>query len=146
MAITFHLLGRRIHRLGRERGLVTPAELVASVYGSRPLAALFALVMIVFTVPYIALQPMAGGFVLHELFGIPQAAGAALVTAVIVLYVLRGGLRAVAWTDVFQGLLMFALLAIAFATVAARLGGPEAAHDALRETHPALLSLSLIHI
>ena len=140
MAITFHLLGRRIHLLGRERGLVTPAELVASVYGSRPLAALFALVMIVFTVPYIALQPMAGGYVLRELFGIPQAAGAAIVTAVIVAYVLRGGLRAVAWTDAFQGLLMIVLLAVAFVTVASRLGGFRAIHDALREAHPALLS------
>ncbi|MBN1885421.1 MAG: sodium:solute symporter family protein [Candidatus Krumholzibacteriota bacterium] len=140
MALSFWVVGRKIHLIGRERGLVTPAELVSFLYGSRPLAGLFALVMIVFTVPYIALQPMAGGYVLRELFGIPHAAGAALVTVAIVLYVLRGGLRAVAWTDVFQGLLMVGLLVAAFVTVAGRLGGFERIHASLRDAHPALLS------
>ena len=41
--------------------------------------------MIVWTVPYLALQPLAGGLVLSELFGLPQLWGALIVTAVIVL-------------------------------------------------------------
>ena len=113
MALSFWVIGRRIHRLGRQHDLVTPAELVQDRYGNRTLSALFALVMVVFTVPYLALQPMAGGFVLGRLFGLPQWAGATLVTLVIMAYTLRGGLRAVAWTDVFQGFIMVTMLILA---------------------------------
>ena len=79
--------------------------------------------MIVWTVPYLALQPLAGGLVLGELFGMPQLYGALLVTAIIVLYTIRGGMRAVAWTDAFQGLMMLVLLFAALCIVVAHHGG-----------------------
>ena len=80
---------------------------------------LFALVMIVFTIPYLALQPMAAGYALEALVGLPYQHGCFLVTGIILLYTLRGGLRAVAWTDLFQGLLM--LIAIIVVSVLAGL-------------------------
>ena len=52
---------------------------------------LFALVMIVFTIPYLALQPMAAGYALEALFGLPYFYGCLLVTGIILLYTLRGG-------------------------------------------------------
>jgi SSS family solute:Na+ symporter len=139
MALTFWLVGRRVRELGRRWGLVTPAELVGRLYGSRALAAVFALVMVVFTVPYLALQPLAGGKVLAQLFDLTPAAGAGLVTLVIVAYTLRGGLKAVAWTDVFQGLLMLGLLAAALVMVAGRFGGWEEAFARVAEARPELL-------
>jgi SSS family solute:Na+ symporter len=63
--------------------------------------------MIIFTIPYLALQPMAAGYALEALLGLPYFYGCLAVTAIILVYTLRGGLRAVAWTDLFQGLLMF---------------------------------------
>jgi SSS family solute:Na+ symporter len=96
--------------------------------------------MIVFTIPYIALQPMAGGYVLKELFNIPQALGASLIALVIVFYVFRGGLKAVVWTDVFQGLLMVGLMIAALFMVTSHYGGFDAAHQFLRESSPALMS------
>ncbi|MEW5912483.1 MAG: sodium:solute symporter family protein [Thermodesulfobacteriota bacterium] len=140
MALTFWLLGRRIWRLGRQHELVTPAELVGRLYGSRALAALFALVMVVFTVPYLALQPLAGAKVLGQLFGLPPWAGASLVTLIIAAYTLRGGMRAVAWTDVFQGLLMLGLLLLALGLVAAHLGGWQAAFGQALASNPELFS------
>ena len=140
MALTFWVIGKRIWQVGREKGLVSPPELVAELYGSRGLSVLFALVMVVFTIPYLALQPMAGGYVLNELLGIPQATGALLITLVIVLYTFRGGLRAVAWTDVFQGFLMLFLMILALWMVADHHGGLSAANEAVRHSHPELLS------
>jgi Na+/proline symporter len=81
--------------LSRDPGIVTPPELVRSIYGSRLLGALFAAVMIVFTIPYLALQPMAGGYALEALVGLPYFYGCTLVTGIIVVYTLRGGIRAV---------------------------------------------------
>ncbi len=140
MAITFWLIGRKAWRLGKDYGLVTPSELVQHLYHSRLVAALMALVLLVFTVPYVALQPMAAGHVLRELFGLPLWVGATLITGVIVAYTLRGGLRAVAWTDVFQGILMVTVMLLALAIVVAHHGGWTASLAAAHAHEPALFS------
>jgi len=140
MALTFWALGRRIWRVGQERGAVTPPEMIRAVYGSPLLSFVFAAVMIVFTVPYLALQPMAAGYALEELVGLPYFTGCILVTGIIVLYTLRGGLRAVAWTDLFQGVLMTLLLGISLILVARYHGGFGAANRTVMATMPELFS------
>ena len=63
-----------------------------------------------------------------------------MVTAIILAYTLRGGLKAVAWTDVLQGLLMFGLMAWALVLVTAHHGGWEAAFSKVRSVKPELFS------
>ncbi len=140
MALTFWVLGRRIWEIGRNRGLVTPPELIRSLYGSRWLSALFAVVMIVFTVPYLALQPMAAGYAIEALVGLPYFSGCLLVTGIIVLYTLRGGMRAVAWTDMFQGGAMFLLLVASLVIVVNHHGGLAAASQKVLHAYPELFS------
>jgi SSS family solute:Na+ symporter len=140
MALTFWLIGSRVNRLGKLHGLVTPAELIQNRYGNRLLSGLFALVMIVFTIPYLALQPMAGGYVLNQLVGLPQAWGAGIVTLVILLYTLRGGLRTVAWTDTLQGLIMVVMLVAALVMAANHHGGFSLAMGKALQADPALFS------
>jgi SSS family solute:Na+ symporter len=140
MALTFWILGRKIWHIGREHGVVTPPEMIGIVYRNPILSFLFALVMIVFTVPYLALQPMAAGYALEELVGLPYFNGCLLVTGIIVLYTLRGGLRAVAWTDMFQGTLMVVLLAISLILVAQYHGGLTTANQKVMAMNPELFS------
>jgi SSS family solute:Na+ symporter len=140
MALTFWILGRKIWQIGRDRGVVTPPELVRSLYQSPALSLLFAAVMIIFTIPYLAPQPMAAGYALEALIGLPYVYGCLLVTVIIVLYTLRGGLRAVAWTDMFQGLMMFLLLLASLIIVANHHGGFVEAHQKLFSSHPQLFS------
>lgn len=140
MALTFWLIGRRVWRLGKAHGLITPAELVSKLYDHRWLSLLFTAVMIVWTVPYLALQPLAGGLVLGGLFGIAPAWGAAIVTIVIVLYTLRGGFRAVVWTDAFQGLLLVGLLLVALGIVVVHHGGFSSALSQVMAQTPELFS------
>lgn len=140
MALTFWLLGRKIWEKGRERNLVTPPELIKDLYQSRSLSLIFALVMIIFTIPYLALQPMAAGYVLEELVGLPYVYGCILVTFIILLYTLRGGLRAVAWTDLFQGILMFILLFVSLILVARHHGGFIEANQKVMAAWPELFS------
>jgi SSS family solute:Na+ symporter len=140
MALSFWVIGRRAWRIGRERGLITPAELVHSLYGSPALSGLFALVMVVFTIPYLALQPIAAGYALEELTGLPYFYGSVLMTAVIVLYTLHGGMRAVAWTDLFQGLLMLAMLLVTVVIAAGHHGGFISASQKVMAMKPELFS------
>jgi solute:Na+ symporter, SSS family len=140
MALTFWILGRKIWQMGRDHGVVTPPELVKTLYHSPVLSLLFAVVMIIFTIPYLALQPMAAGYALEALIGLPYVYGCLLVTVIIVLYTLRGGLRAVAWTDMFQGLVLLVLLLVSVIIVASHHGGFVEAHQKLYSTHPQLFS------
>lgn len=137
MALSFALVGVPVHRLGRRYGLITPPELLTERFRSRPLTVMFALAMAVFTLPYLAIQPMAAGYALESLLGLPYAAGAALVTALVLAYVLLGGLRSVAWTDVFQGAMMFVLLFVGFLVVAGASGGIARSFSLVADGSPA---------
>lgn len=123
MALSFLLIGIPVWRLGKKMGLITPPELLAARHGSRPLTIVFGTAMAVFTLPYLAIQPMAAGYALQGILGMPYEVGAALVTALVLVYVLVGGMRAVARTDVVQGLAMAVLLATGLAVVARASGG-----------------------
>ncbi|MCD4718070.1 MAG: sodium:solute symporter family protein [Desulfobacterales bacterium] len=140
MALTFWILGRKIWRVGSEKGVVTPPEMIRVIYDNPLLSFIFALVMIVFTVPYLALQPMAAGYALEALVGLPYFTGCLLVTGIIVLYTLRGGMRAVAWTDLFQGVLMAVLMVVSLILVARYHGGFVAANQDVLAMNPDLFS------
>ncbi|MFW6147089.1 MAG: sodium:solute symporter family transporter [Thermodesulfobacteriota bacterium] len=140
MALTFWVLGRKIWQVGRTCGVVTPPELIRILYHSPLLSFLFALVMIVFTVPYLALQPMAAGYALEALIGLPYFSGSVLITIIIVLYTLRGGLKAVVWTDLFQGSMIVILLFASLALVANYHGGFGKASQKILSLHPELFA------
>ena len=141
-ALSFGSLGCRVRRLSREHGLITPSELIGHLLPGEGPRLLVLLVMVLFTLPYLALQPLGAGYLLESLTGgaVPFGVGAVLLTVVIVLYVVGGGMRAVARTDVLQGVLMFVLMLLAFAAVAHGVGGVDAANRTLLQQQPALFS------
>jgi SSS family solute:Na+ symporter len=140
MALAFLVIGRRINALSRERGYITPADFIADRYGSPFLQKLFSLVMIAFTLPYLAIQAIASGRSLESLVGLPYWSGALLVTGVSVLYVAMGGLRSDVWTDVVQGLMMILFTLAAFIIIAAKSGGFVSAHQQAFAASPTLFS------
>src|SRR5690606_14965478 len=56
--------------------------------------------------PYLMIPLKAAGLVRHAATGMAQFTGAALVYAVVTIYVIIGGVRGVGWTNVIQGLAM----------------------------------------
>ena len=108
------LLGIPIHKLGKEKGYVTPPELIAGETNSKYLGWLYGTVLVVFTLPYLATQPMGAGILLETLSEgeIPYFTGALLLTCVMIIYLILGGMKSSAMTDVFQGILMFSILII----------------------------------
>lgn len=140
MALTFLFLGIPIWRYTRAQGVVTPPEFILARFGNKPLQFAFAVVMVVFTLPYIALQPMGAGYALEALLGIPYTWGVVLVTVVGVGYVIVSGLRGDVWTDALQGTVMLAALIAVFLGVARSLGGLTQANCAVREHLPALFA------
>jgi SSS family solute:Na+ symporter len=138
MALSFIFIGVPVRAAAQRLGAVTPPELMQARFGNRWLHAAYLAVMVVFTLPYLALQPIGAGLALQALVGIPFAWGAVLVTTVGVAYVLLAGLRGDIWTDTLQGLVMFGAMVVAFVGIALALGGFETANQQVLERLPAL--------
>ncbi len=136
VAVTLYLVGDRAWRLGKSTGAISPAELIGGRLNSRALRLLVLAVMLIFTLPYLALQPIGAGLLLERLTGIPYFYGAAGLTVIIVMYVYVGGMRSVAWTDVLQGALMFALIIVAVVVIAQEFGGIGPANEAVFANRP----------
>ena len=60
VGITFYFIGYKVWLLGKEKGLITPSELIANRLPSQPLKLTFSAVMVIFTIPYLTLQPRWG--------------------------------------------------------------------------------------
>lgn len=131
-----YLIGSRISRLGRAKGYVTPADLVTDYYGdSAFLRILVALVGFLYVLPYVVIQIRAGGHLAQQIFpdikpmnivGIEFnifQMGSSVLAVITMLYIIVGGMRSVAWTDVIQGGLLLAGMLIAGLATVVALGG-----------------------
>ena len=114
VGLSILLLGIPIYRLGKEKGYMTPPALIAGETKSKYLGWIYGAVLVIFTLPYLATQSMGAGILLETLSGgeIPYFTGAFLLTCVMITYLIMGGMKSSAMTDVFQGILMFAILMV----------------------------------
>jgi len=142
-AILWYLIGYKQWLVGQRQGYVTLSEMLGDRFGSTRLRGLVAGISLFWLFPYVMLQQMGAGEALAGLTGgvIPYWAGAALITAFMILYVVIAGMRGVAWTDTIQGLFMLSVVWIAVAWVLSAVGGPSGATAALQSTNPEFLAL-----
>lgn len=103
----------KIWKLGKEKGLVTPGDLLAIRYGNKS-AKLLAILLAIALIPYTSLQLISISLLLNIGFEI----GIVLSAIIIALWAFLGGLRSVAWTDAIFGIfmLLMAISAVLFAT------------------------------
>lgn len=88
---------------------------------------------------YLAAQFTASGLAFESFLGMSYGTGVLLGTAVVLFYTAFGGFKAVAYTDLLQGVLMFgALLLLPIVGIAAA-GGWGAMTEQLRAADPSLL-------
>ena len=122
--VSFYFIGRAVWRLGKRKGYLTAPELIGGEFGSRALRRLVLLVMVVFTIPYLLTQAAGAGILISSLLGMDvlRLAGAITILAIGAVVVV-GGMRASAWTDVLQGVVMIAAMLAAVVFVARGLGG-----------------------
>lgn len=142
-AITY-VLGSRIWALGRRFRYITPADLLADFYESEAVRVITALVSVVFTILYIQVQAVGLGYIINIATGgrIGFETGSAILLVVAAAYLMAGGIRAVYWTDVVQGVWMYIALWVGGLYLAYTLfGGPIALWSELIARRPDLLTL-----
>ncbi|AGB30515.1 Na+/solute symporter [Natrinema pellirubrum DSM 15624] len=132
-AILWYVIGYKQWLLGQRYGYVTLGEMLGDRFGSPYLRGLVAGVSLLWLFPYVMLQQVGAGTALEALTegAISYAAGAGLITAFMILYVVAAGMRGIAWTDTLQGVFMLVTTWVALLWVLSAVGGPGAATEAL---------------
>ena len=142
-AITY-VLGSRIWALGKKFQYITPADMLADFYESEGVRVATAVVSVVFTILYIQTQAQGLGYILSVASGdrIPIEIGTLVLLVVAAGYLMAGGLRAVYWTDVVQGVWMYLAVWVGALFLAfALFGGPFELWREVAAQRPDLLSL-----
>ena len=142
-AITY-VLGSRIWALGKKFRYITPADMLADFYESEGVRVATAVVSVLFTILYIQTQAQGLGYILSVASDnrIPVEIGTLVLLVVAAGYLVAGGLRAVYWTDVVQGVWMYLAVWIGALVLAYTLfGGPLELWREVAEQRPDLLSL-----
>lgn len=114
------LVARQLRNFGR----YTITDFLAFRYPSAWVRYLVpALIVVAFAI-YIVAQLKAAGITAHALLGIPYDTAIVLATVVFIIYVSFGGMIAITWTDVIQGLLMLLVVVGTSLVMIWRVGSP----------------------
>ncbi len=110
--------------------------------GTRRLRTFAALALTVFVTIYVSAQIDATGKAFETFLDWNYYVGAIVGFAVVMVYLVTGGFLAVAWSDVFQGALMFGGLVLLPLIAVGGAGGISGVTTALEAADPNLLSLT----
>ncbi len=107
--LTMLFFGKPLRRYAAKHSLMSPIECVSHAYKSKWLGAYMAMFIILLLVPYLSLQLVGLGKLLEGFSGgeIGYIEGVGFVLSIIAFYMLFGGMRAVAYTDVVQTIAIF---------------------------------------
>ncbi|MBB1077721.1 sodium:solute symporter family protein [Rhodoferax sp. 4810] len=131
--IAFTLLGEPTRRLGHRLGAHTFPELLGARYQSKAIQ-LFAGSLIFLFMPLYSAAVMTGGTVFAAAqFGIDFEVALLVFAIITAAYVIPGGLKAVMYTDTFQGLIMVVAMLFLLWVTYSSLGGVTEAHTKLTE-------------
>ncbi len=103
--------------LGKRFGYVTPGEMLADYFKGDGVRILTVVIALCFSIPYLGLQLAASGKLFNVLSDglFTVTAGTWVLAAVVLIYVASGGLRAVAYVDTLQCILLaFGIVAVGF--------------------------------
>ncbi|UCH74337.1 MAG: sodium:solute symporter [Rhodospirillales bacterium] len=94
--------------LGKRFGYVTPGEMLSDYFQGDAIRILTVIVALLFSIPYLGVQLGASGFLFNVLTDdlVPVNFGMWVLSLVVLIYVASGGLRAVAYVDTVQCVLL----------------------------------------
>ena len=137
-------IGKRIVIIGKKYSLTTPGEAFRDYYESDFIGILVAVMSIILLIPWMVTQLMGSGYAWEVITAgkIPFTAGMVFLLAVAVVYVVLGGMRAVAWTDVLQGAILWVgLTGVALYIVYGLFNGHTDLFRQVADKHPNLITM-----
>ncbi len=123
--LSLFVIGTRLWALGKRHGFMTPVQMFRDRWECAHIGTVIFAVQAVLLVPYIVIAVIGGGTTLRAVSGgwVPFWLGGAIVSLVVMGYVLFGGMRGTAWVNTFQTILFLSFGAIAVVTIGRGMGG-----------------------
>ena len=114
IALSWFLIAQKLREESGRYKAITLPDFFSKIHTDRTQAIRVVSSMIItfFFTFYVAAQFIGAGKVLDQTFGIDPLMGMMLGALIIIFYTMLGGFFAVAWTDLFQGIIMIGTLVI----------------------------------
>ncbi|SFE72464.1 sodium:solute symporter family protein [Alteribacillus iranensis] len=142
--LPWYIIGPKIGKIGRKYDLYTLAGFLKTRFQSKTLAILVGIISLLAFIQYLATQMtgMAHIFNIMTEGRVPFWMGALFAYGIVVIYVATGGLRAAAWSDVFQGALMVIISWVVGIAVIMQLhGGTTDMFQSINQSQPGFLEI-----
>ena len=142
-ALNWFFVAERLRKHSREKKTLTIPDYLETHFTDNTHLIRIISVIIIFAcmMAYIAAQFLAIGKTFDAIFGIPHLASIPIGGAIIIIYTMMGGFRAVAWTDFIQGLIMVVGLVVLSLAAVIELGGFSVIAQKVNEAAPTALTL-----
>jgi Na+/proline symporter len=143
--VCFHLLAPKLRPLAMAGGFVTPGDWVRQRFEGEPggagLRVAVAVLMVVALANFLFAQLKAMGVLTAQVTGglVSYELGVVVLAAMILFYETLGGMRAVAWTDAVQGILMLVGLGALLGWILLEAGGIAALTRDIASVRPEVL-------
>ncbi|HRK94693.1 MAG TPA: sodium:solute symporter family protein [Rhodospirillales bacterium] len=130
---------KRQWMLGKRFGYVTPGEMLSDYFQGDAIRILTVIVALLFSIPYLGVQLGASGYLFNVLTTtdvyprglVSENFGMWVLAIVVLIYVASGGLRAVAYVDTLQCVLLALGIVITGVIALNAIGGWDALNDAM---------------
>ena len=141
-AINWFFIAEKLRRYSREKGALTVPDYLESHFNdtSNILRIISAVIIFSCMMAYVAAQFTAIGKTFDAIFGIPHFLSISIGGAIVILYTMMGGFRAVVWTDFIQGLIMVLGIALLASVAVFHLGGFGGMVEKVRQASPDTLA------
>ncbi|ARE89156.1 sodium:solute symporter family protein [Clostridium formicaceticum] len=136
----FYLIGYRTWLLADRYGYVTPVDFLGDRWGDNLPRYIVAVLQILLEIPYILICGIGAGVILSTITAgaIPYWLGALLILVITTYVAYAGGMRGTAWTNIYQGFIMLAVIVIMMVMLYRTLGGSAAI---VSQLDPSMISL-----
>jgi len=143
IALSWTLISTRLKRLSDESDSITLPDVISARFkdDKHILRSIAVVIILTMVCAYVTAQMVASGKALSSFIDIEYTTAVIVGAVIIIAYTFVGGYKAVAYTDVVQGVLMLAGLIIVPAVAISVAGGWQSVTDNLAAQDPALLSM-----
>jgi len=155
-SLCFFVLGIKLWSLGKKYGYTTQIQFFRDRLQSDKIGILLFPILVGLVIPYLLIGVMASGTVISAVsegaftsmfaaydYGVPNWLGSLVISIVVLIYVFFGGMRGTAWANAFQTIVFMILGVITFWVISSKLGGVEAASQAVEQRNPSKLMRSV---
>ena len=139
--INWIFIAEKIRKRSEEINAVTLPDYIENFFNDEKHILRLISVVIIFScmMAYVAAQFIAIGKTFDAIYGVPQVLSISIGGVIVLSYTMMGGVRAVAWTDFIQGLIMVLGLILVSLIAVDSLGGFSIMLEEVKKTSPVTL-------